>query len=191
LKYVKLSDLNFQRAVMVCLEYINSGNKKLLSPEEVVQREKIIFRKFKGIKFCHCSPEIILKSEKLGYIIRIMDIFKEKKFIVYVKKRNLLQLFGLRKYTIYTFLKVNADNNDIFLAFLLSVKINLMLHESKKKTIGINYKDISAIIEEANLWLDELDKKFIFSEMKYLGWNMNFNNLEEKFYRYHMLIKSV
>ncbi len=191
LKFVKLIDLNFQRTVLICLEYINSGNKKILSPQEMVQREKIIFRKFKGLKFCYCSPEIILKSEKLGYIIRIIDIFKEKNFIVYVKKKKFLGFIGSRKCKIYTFLKVNADNNDIFLAFLLSVKIDLMLYNSKKNPFGLNYKDISAIIEEANIWLDEIDKKFLFNEMKNIGWNMNFSCLEEKFYRYHMLIKSV
>lgn len=191
LKYIKLSELNFQRAALLCLEFINSGNKKVLSPEEIVSREAIVFSKLNGLNFCQSSPEIILKSEKTGYIIRIIDIFKEKNFIVYVKKRKFLGLVGLRKFNIYTFLKVNADNNDIFLAFLLSVKINLMLQETKKSTIAINYKDISAIIEKATLWLEELDKKHLFNEMKNLGWNMNFSGLEEKFYRYHMLIKSV
>ncbi len=191
LKYIKLNELNFQRAVLFCLEYINSGNKKVLSPEDIVTKEEIVFSKLNGLYFCQSSPEIILKSEKTGYIIRIIDIFKENNFIVYVKKRQVLGLVGLRKFNIYTFLKVNADNNDVFLAFLLSVKINLMLQESKKSTIAINYKDISAIIEQANFWLEELDKKNLFNEMKNFGWNMNFSGLEEKFYRYHMLIKSV
>lgn len=191
LQYIKLNDLNFQRAVLVCLEYINSGNKKIISPEEVVNKEKIFFSQLNGLFFCQSSPEMILKSEKTGYIIRIIDVFKEKNFIVYVKKRKLLGLIGLRKFNIYTFLKVNADNNDIFLAFLLSVKINLMLQETKKSTISINYKDVSGIIENANSWLEELDKKYLFNEMKNSGWNMNFSGMEEKFYRYHMLIKSV
>jgi hypothetical protein len=191
LQYVKLNDLNFQRSVLFCLEYINSGNKKVLSPDEIVNKEKIYFSKLNGLNFCQSSPEIILKSEKTGYIIRIIDIFKDKNFIVYLKKRKLLGLVGLRKFNTYTFLKVNADNNDIFLAFLLSVKINLLLQETKKSSIAINYKDISAITEKANSWLEELDKKNLFNEMKNLGWNMNFSGLEERFYRYHMLIKSV
>lgn len=191
LKYIKLTDLNFQRATLLCLEYIKSGNKKILSPQEMLNKEKIFFTKFGAVKFCQISPEIILESQKTGYIIRIIDIFKDKNFIVYVKKRRLLGLIGLRKFTIYTFLKVNAENTDIFIAFLLSVKINLMLQEFKKPTIAMNHKDISAIIEQANMWLEELDKKAIFNDIKNLGWNTNFSSLEEKFYRYHMLIKSV
>lgn len=189
LKYIKLPELNFQRAIIFCLEYVQSGCKKVICPEEMLNKESILFKGFSNIKFCHSSPEIILNCQKTGYVVRIIDIFKGKNFIIYVKKRKILGLLGLKKFDIYTFLKVNADNNDIFLAFLLSVKINLMLEE--QKALNVNYKVISNIVEKATIWLDEIDKKHLFNDMKNAGWNLNFNILEEKFYRYHMLIKSV
>lgn len=149
--------------------------------------ESIFFNGYNNIKFCHSSPEIILKCQKTGYIIRLIDIFKGKNYIVYVKKRKISGLLGLRKCDIYTFLKVNADSNDLFLAFLVTVKINMMLQETK--TLRLNYKTITEILEKANAWLEEVDKKFLFNEMKKVGWSLNFNTLEETFYRYHMLIK--
>lgn len=185
LKYIELNEFNFQRAMIFSQEYI-TNKLKILSPSEVCLKEKVFLQKMKNIKFCKVSPEIILNSDKTGYIIRLIDIFKDRKFFIYVKKKGLLRFFGLNRFEIYSFLKINADNNDIFMAFLLSIKINLLLKEKKRLLF---YKDISSIIEEANLWLNEINEEELFSEIKKSGWNSNFNSLEENFSRYQILIK--
>jgi hypothetical protein len=187
LKFIELNEFNLQRATIFADEYIRSEGKNILSCSEICQRERVFFKKMKNIKFCRKSPEIILKSEKTGYIIRLIDIFKDKNYIIYVKKRDILGLLGLNKFEIYTFLKINADNDDIFLAFLLSVKIDILLREWKGR---LNYKDVSKIIEKANIWVNEIDEKKLFTEMKKNELNLNFSSLEENFMRYQMLIKS-
>lgn len=188
LKYIELNEFNFQRAVIFSKEFVFTEGKVKLSPSEICAKEKVFFYTMKNIKFCKISPEIILKSDKTGFIIRLIDIFKDKNYIVYVKKRDILGFFGINRFEVFTFLKVNADNEDIFLAFLLSVKINILLKEWRGR---LSYKDVSKLIEKANLWVDELNEEELFSAMKKSGWNLNFSPLEENFMRYQMLIKSV
>ena len=76
LKYLKINDFNFQKAARFCNEFVISKQKKLLSPIEIALKETLIFSEFANIKFCNFSPDILLNSDKNGYIIRIIDMFK-------------------------------------------------------------------------------------------------------------------
>ena len=95
------------------------------------------------------------------------------------------------EYIISTFLRVNADNNDIFWAFLFTVRLNQLIENFKMNSKIISYPEITELIEENINYIDELDKKHLLEKLKNLGWILNFSHLEEKYSRYHLLYKNL
>lgn len=183
--YIDFIYFNLQRACIFCEEYIN--NKNVLSPEEVSKREKMIYKKHNKIHFCRKSPEIILHTDNQLYIVQLFELFRDLNFFVYVKKK--FNIFKMRyDYKIYTFLRVNAENNDVFSAFLFSVRLSNRLADFKRK--NVSYDTIVDIIEENVEYCSKVDKKLL-DKMKSAGWNLNFSYLEENYARYHMLYKSL
>ncbi len=177
LKYVEFNHFNFQRLSILLEEYLISGN--ILTPAEVSKKETIIYAKYSNIKFCQESPEIIIHSDNKLYIVKSFNLFRDRNFFLYVKK-----CFNLKKlkyeYTISTFLRVNAENTDILMAFIFTIRLNQNLKSNL---------EIEDLIEENFTFLDEFDKKHFIEKLKNAGWSLNFSCLEEKYSRYHLLFK--
>jgi hypothetical protein len=188
IRYIDFNYLNAQRMCILSEEFLN--NKNFLSPEEVSKRETIRYSKYNNLNFCCRSPENIIKSDNQLYLVQLFNIFREKNFFVIVKKKySLLKM--KTEYIISTFLRVNADNNDIFWAFLFSVRLNQLIENFKLQNKKISYPDITELMEENINYIDELDKKHLLEKLKNLGWILNFSHLEEKYSRYHLLYKNL
>jgi hypothetical protein len=174
LRYLILTEFNFQRLAILCEEYINNAN--ILTPEEVAKKEKLFYNKYKNIYFCNKSPECIIKNDNHTHSVSLIDIFKDRKFFVSFKG-------GIIKYKFFTNLSVYADNGDIFMAFLFTIRLAHLYEKTKES--------IFKILEENILYIDTLDRKHIFEKMKLHGWNLHFHILEERYSRYHMLFKNI
>lgn len=187
LSYISFNTFNFDRLTIFFEEYINT--KKILSPEEVASMEKLYYHKYKNINFCNKSADLLLKHENNNFQISLFDIFKDKNYFITVNKK-----FSITKlknvFYINNFLKVNADNNDIFLSFLASFRLYNQILERINTGKAPTYNDLIPMIENNVQFIEEIDKKVLFEKMKTLNWNMNFSNLEEKYSRFHMMIKN-
>lgn len=177
IKYIIINEFNFQRLSVFCENYINDG--KLLSPDEISNKERLVYNKYNCISFCTESPEMILKYDNYDYLVKLIDLFRDRNYFVYIHKKK------LSGYKVYTFLRVSADNNDIFFAFLFTIRMKMMLSKNASD------EDILKTMEKNILFTDEIDKKMLFEKMKTLGWALNFNTLEENYVRYHMLFKNI
>jgi hypothetical protein len=174
MRLLVLTEFNFQRLAILCEEYIVSTN--ILTPEEVSKKEKLFYNRFKNIHFCNTSPESIFKNDNHSQSISLIDIFKDRKFFVTYKS-------GITKYKFFTNLSVNADNNDIFFAFLFTIRLVLFYEKTKES--------ILKLFEDSILYIDSLDRKHLLEKMKLVGWNLHFAMLEERYSRYHMLFKNI
>jgi len=183
-----LSDFNFQKMCIFCEEYVNTGT--VISTEEVKKKEKIFYRNNKNIYFCNTSPEHIIKIDHQLFIIHLFDMFKDRNYFVMPQKRFCLGTMS-SVYRIYTFLRLNADNNDIFFAFLYTIRLNILLSEKKGHIKKISYEEIIETMNKNQIYIDEIDKKALIEKMKSAGWVMNFGVLEEKYSRYHMMFKTL
>jgi hypothetical protein len=184
---VYLLDFNFIRAYYLCKEIIE--NKTVIDPLSVNKKESSWFLKIKYIHFCNSPFESIFNMEKrIDYMDKLFNIFHEHKFFTYVKA--CYSAFKMKvKYHIYTFLRVDAENNDIFLAFLFTIKLHLELN---CPVIGKNDDTNDKIINNIQdnlIYMDTMDKKDIFHQMREKGYDMNFNLLEEKYIRYQILTR--
>ena len=186
--YFTMSDFNFQRMSLFCEEYLNSGS--IISPEEVKRKEKIFYTNTKNMYFANVSPEFIIKNDNQLFIIHLFDIIKDKNYFVIPQKR-----FSFKNmknvYRIYTFLRLNADNNDIFFAFMYSIRLNMLLNGLKGNMKNSTNDDVIGLMIKNITFIDDIDKKTIFDKMKTSGWILNFGVLEEKYNRYHMLFKTL
>jgi hypothetical protein len=178
---IALDDFNPQRIFYFCEEYIH--NKIMLTPHEISKKEKMIFNKLKNISFTEHSLDFFINRERNAeYVVDLFEIFSDKRYFCYVKK-----FFSVSKlrmdYQIYMSLRVDADNNDLFLAYLFAIKLmNLLNNETKQK-------DIIKLIKENIIFIQNLEKKVMFEEIKLKGWSSNFSILEERYCRYHILYK--
>jgi hypothetical protein len=184
IRFIKFDDFNFQRMCVMCEEYIE--NKNVLSPKEISDKERFVFKKYSNVHFCTKSPEVIMKHENSCYLLTLFDLFKDKNYFVLVGKD-----FNLKKrryeHVIYTFLRVNAENMDILQSFIFTIKLHKLIHESP----GIkSYDKITEMIEKSMSYMEELDRKVLLEKMKLLGWSHNFAHLEETYARLHMLFKT-
>lgn len=175
---INFDEFNFQRTCLVTEEYINS--KTILSPLETSAKEKLLFRRYSKLYFCTHSPEMILKLDNNPYVLKLFDIFKDKSYFILIFPSH-------TRYRIYSFLKVNAENNDIFISFLLSIKIYSLLKQNKQK--NLTYDDLASLIASSIAYVDCIDKKTLFEKMKLVGWSLNFTHLEQEYSRLHMLFK--
>lgn len=178
---ILLNDLNTQRAYYIaksCLE-----NNKILEVLEVNKMEKMFFNDLKCVKFCNYPLDKLLSKEKNNiYINDILNVFEDQKFLVYVQlKRSIL---GTYKYKIFTFLRVDAANEDKLIAFLYSVKLNDLLNKNK-----LNQDEILIELKENLEFFSNLNIKDLMHSLKNKGWDTNFHLLEEKYQRYQMLFK--
>jgi hypothetical protein len=155
----------------------------MLTPQEVNKKERMIFNKLNSVYFSEYSLDHIIRNEKNGeYIVQLFEIFQDKKFFCYIKKS-----FSLRRmkytYKIYICLRVDADNHDLFLSYLLAIKLKILM-------VGdIKNEKIVMIINENMNYILSLEKKTFFEEIKLKGWSTHFSILEERYCRYHLLFK--
>jgi hypothetical protein len=175
-------------------EFLKSKN--ILSPEEVSKKEKLLFKKYHNLKFCTNPPEDIIKLDTGNplYLVKLFHIFRERPFFVIVKKKYNFKKLRI-EYIISTFLRVNAENNDILWAFIFTFRLNILL-ENRRKAIGplktISFDEITDLIEENFSFLEqEVDKKQLLERIKTAGWTTNFTILEEFYSRYHLLFKNI
>jgi hypothetical protein len=175
LKYLILTEFNFQRLAIFCEEYINTTN--ILTPQEVAKKERLFYNKYKNIHFCSETPDYIVKTDNHTKAVNLIDLFRDRNFFVTFRRRT------IGKYNFFTNLSVNADNNDIFIAFLFTIRL-AHLYEKTKESILKCY-------EENLSYIDSLDRKQMFEKMKLVGWNLQFGLMEEKYARYHMLFKNI
>jgi hypothetical protein len=174
LKYLVLNQFNFQRLAIFCEEYIDSTN--ILTPQEVANKEKILYRKYKNVHFCTFIPDYIVKNDNHTHSVSLIDLFRDRNFFVSFKR-------SIGKYNYFTNLSVNADNNEIFIAFLFTIRLAHLYERTKES--------IFKVLEENLVYIDSLDRKQIFEKMKLVGWNLHFGLLEERYSRYHMLFKNI
>ncbi len=178
-----LSDMNPQRAFYISMNYIK--NEILLDPRTVNQKEKLLFSKLNFLKFCSYPLENIIKREKNNlFMDQVLLLFKDHKFLAYVDPHKTL-IMRRNKHKVYTFVRVDAESIDIFLAFLFSIR----LHESIKNRKFTDDKLLSNIKENLE-WVTKIDKKHLAHQLKEKGWDSNFHLLEEKYMRYQMLFKN-
>ncbi len=177
--------MNSQRAYYVVKEYFTTG--KLLDVEEVSKREKFIFRKLKFLKFCNYPLEKIIGGKSVNknteYLLKVLNSYKDFKYMSYVEKKY-DYIKGGYKFSLYTFLRVDAERIDIFMAFLFSVRLYDYLSNG-----GYDKNNIEDMIIEAiktNLeWIKKIDKKEMIRRLKENNWDIaSFSLLEEKFQRY-------
>lgn len=174
---IHLRDLNKYRAYFVCEEYFLKGH--VPGYEAVNLREGGKFFKLKGFNFCNYSMEKTIGKEKdVEYCLNLTEIFKDYKFFSYVKVRH-----GLIKrkltYDIHTYLRVDADNQDIFLAFMFTVKLYKCLKESGENVLNVIKKCLD--------YISNVNKSEIFEEMRVKGYDLHFNLLEENYMRYQII----
>jgi len=142
---INLNDLNPQRAFYILKEYLNTH--KIEDPEIINTKEKLIFNKLKNLRFCNYPLEKIIKKEKDDeYIDALFKLFKNHKFFVYVEKNKKFSIFNRgnrNNYKVYTFLRLDADNGDILMAFLYSVKVLNELNENNILNLEKAYNTFS------------------------------------------------
>ena len=178
-----LDEFNIQRMYILCDEFIK--NKKVISPNQVYLKEKMIFRDVRNIHFCQKTLEFLIVNEGNDdeYLMDLIRIYKNQKFFCYAVKRfNICKLSYY--YELNVSLRIDSDNSDIFLAFLYAVELNQVLIET------MDFKNIIFKMEETLKYIDEIKVKEVVEEMKLLGWMTNFSILEEKYCRYQILYKS-
>jgi hypothetical protein len=186
--FFTLADFNFQRMCLFCEEYVNSGS--IVTTEDVKKKEKIFYMKNRNIYFANTSPEFIIKNDNQLFIVNLFDLFKDRNYFVMPQKRFCLKKMK-SEWRIYTFLRLNADNNDIFFAFLYTIRLNTLLISEKGKVKNLSSDEVIDIMHKNQIFIDEIDRKSMIEKMKSAGWVLNFGSLEEKYSRYHMLFKTL
>ena len=88
-------------------------------------------------------------------------------------------------------LKIDADNQDIFLAFLYAFKIKYMLAQQSNLTDFDNQESLFLLKETCLQYINNLDLKMIIEQMKNYGWIFDLSALEAKYLRYHMVFKNI
>jgi hypothetical protein len=182
-KSITLHGLNLQRAYYLGVEYLNS--KTILDPIVVRNKETLIFRKLNFLHFCNFPLEKIIYTEKnVQYIDSLINLFEEFKFLIYVKY-SYSYTMKRWKYKIYSFLRLDAENSDIFISFIYSISLYNKLNEHT----NINTDNILNIISENLKTLRTINKTELIKEIKEKGWETDFKLLENKYMRYHVLYK--
>ena len=176
-----LDDFSPQRMYYFCEEYIK--NKNLMTPHEINTKDKMIFNKLDSLYISEYSLDYVIKKENNSeYLIELFDIFHDKKFFCYVRRYWSFSKMKM-DYKIYICLRVDSDNYDLFMAHLFAIRLKFLLKESYK----INM--ILEILKENMSFVEKIEKKSFFDEIKLKGWSSNFSILEEKYCRYHILYK--
>lgn len=176
-----LDDFSPQRMYYFCEEYIK--NKHILTPQDINIKDRIVFNKLKSLYFSEFSLDYVIKKENNSeYLIELFDIFHDKKFFCYVKKYWSFRDMKI-DYMIFICLRVDSDNQDIFNAFLFAIRLKFLLMDNYKVNMIIE------ILKDNMNYIEKIERKSFFDEIKLKGWSLNFSILEEKYCRYHILYK--
>jgi hypothetical protein len=194
---VSLNTLNFQRAYLLGNEILETH--KIISPEMILKKESLFFKNDGHIKFCNFPMEYLLKSEKnIKLANNLFDMFKEYPFFCFVKiKKHYTpkKLFRRRNksekmYRIYTYMKLEAENGDILLAFLFTLQLSKFLELlTKASKTDITEDKIIELIQNTQEQINKINKTQMLHDLRTQGWNTNFHSLETEYMRYHLLIK--
>ena len=170
-----MHDFNYQRLYIFAKKFMSEN--RLLSPKEVTRFEKLTFMK-PTIKFTTHSAEFLMKQDK-QMLTKILKEFDHCNFIIFPKKKfNLLSLN--RKYHLYTFLKLNANNLDVLRAFFMTVRLEEILNFTSKYT----EEEVILYIREALSYIHKIITDDMFKQMDSLEWKYNLSNLEKNWSRY-------
>lgn len=187
-KHVVFNELNNQRAYYVAIEYLFT--KEIFTPEEVSRKESIFFNQTNYLNFCNTNLDVLFNKEKNNYILyEITDIFKNEKFLTYVKiKKKKFNVFHKKNdIKIYTFLRLDANHIDIFIAYLYS--IDLYLHLRASLDSNKDEKNLLNIMKENLENIKNINTQSLLDAFKKKGWETNFGMLEEKYMRYQLIAK--
>ena len=123
-KTIKLKDYNLQRAYYQVRHYLKF--QVLADLDTINFKERVIFRDLKYLKFSNYPIEKLLKNNEKETLAH-MNIFKNHKFCVIVKKNS------LGKYRIFVYMRLDAENIDIFIGLLYSVRLYDIISQKKNK----------------------------------------------------------
>jgi hypothetical protein len=186
IKYINFDYFNFPRICIFLEEYFKTGI--VLNPEEVGKREpKLFYYNFRNFHFAQKSADKILKINDNNYIVHLFELFREKNYFILVKRNRRGEI------KVNTFLRVSAVDNDIYLAFLSSIRFIILAKEMRKVEKGdFTYEKIFDLLEKNQNFIDnELDKKGLLDKMKNAGWLLQFSQLEDRYTRYHLFFKNL
>jgi hypothetical protein len=180
-KKIFLAEMNPQRAYIVIQEYLKS--RTILDEITTNKKEKFLFNKLSYLKFCNYPfDKLINKYNNDDYLNDILNCFSREHFFCYVHVK--VSKWNLNKIKIYTFMKLDGEQIDIFLAFIFSVK----LYESLKNKSNLSENVIICEIKRDLNWLGKINKIDLSKKLKEQGWVINFNLLEEKYERVQILV---
>jgi hypothetical protein len=188
---INLLDLNLQRAYYIVQEFLKE--KIILDPTVINQRESVIFNKLNFLSFCEHPIEKVINKEKYdSHLDDLISLFKDMKYITFVDKKY---SYIKRKYEfkLYTYLRLDAENMDILMAFIYSISLHEMINENfgkvniYLKTNDMN-KSILELIETNHTKINQINKNDLAKQLREKGWNINFRLLENKYMRYHMIL---
>lgn len=173
-KTIKLKDYNLQRAYFQVLHY--SKYQTLAGLEEINFKETIFFRDLTYLNFSNYPLEKLMTNNEKNTLSHI-NLFNNYKFCVSVRKT----IFG--NYKIYTYMRLDAEDIDIFMALLYSVR----LHDTLINQIIQHNCEIITALKENLEYINKMDKHKLVTMMKNLDWDVKFHKVEEKYMRYHIV----
>jgi len=188
---INLLDLNLQRAYYLVKEYLKENI--ILDPTVISQRESLIFNKLNFLSFCEHSIEKVINKKKYDrHLDDFISLFKDMKYITFVDKKY---SYIKRKYEfkLYTYLRLDAENMDILMAFIYSISLHEMINDKFGKiNTNIKINDINEsileLIQNNHTKINKINKNNLSNQLRDKGWNVNFRLLEDKYMRYHMIL---
>jgi hypothetical protein len=173
--------MNPQRAYIVIQEYLKSQSIPHISTAN--RKEKFLFFNLSYLKFCNYPfDKLVNKYNNDQYLSDILNCFSSEHFFCYVHVND--SVWDLNKIKIYTFMKLDGEQIDIFFAFLYSVK----LYESLKNKSSLNHDVIISEMRKDINWLREINKQDFLKKLQEQGWITNFNLLEEMYERVQIIL---
>ncbi len=166
-KTIKMKDYNLQRAYFQARHYLKYRN--IAGLEEINFKERIFFRNLKYLYFSNFPLEKLLKKNQKETLAHF-ELFENEKFTVSVHKNY------LGSYKLYVYMRSDAENIDIFIALLYSIRLHDMIIGGKVNLIEIMKENLD--------FIHEIDKMKLITSMHNLEWNAVFNKVEEKYMRY-------
>jgi hypothetical protein len=163
---LNFKDFNLQRAYYLAEEYL--ATNKIIDLYTLNRKERIFFI-LKDIIFSQEPLEKLLKATDRLHITKLIEIYRDTKFLVYPYGNKL-----------YVYIHIDAEQIDIFLALLYVMHLRSI-------TKGKYGDDIYSKLLDCLTFINNINRQKLIAAIEAQHYDVRFEKLEEKYLRYNII----